>query len=312
MRSIVGSIVASVVLCALLSGCSGSDAPAAPSVEIPPTAPATTAPSPTKEPKSEPASDPTPTPPEKVPRTFDRKNFDRTPIDVNPWVPMAPGIQTIMKGYVNIGGRRVPHVRVVTITDVTKQIDGVRAILVLDQDFNGGQLSEQAVDYLAEDVGGNIWYLGSYTEAYEGGQFLNAQDAWLAGVFGAVPGLFFPGDPKPGTPSFYQVQVPGVEESTAEVADVGRRTCVPYKCYSDVVVLLEQGTENKFWAPGVGQILTEPLSGAAQETEELVNIRELSGKALDELSAEALRLDRNASSTVPSVFQGSQQATRGA
>jgi len=190
-------------------------------------------------------------------------------------------------------------------------VNGVRAVLVLDQDFDGGQqVSEQAIDYLAEDEGGNVWYLGSYTEAYEGGQFLNSQDAWLAGVNGAVPGLYMPGAPKPGTPSFYQTKIPGGEQSTAEVVKVGQRTCVPFKCYKGVVVIQEQGSENKYWAPGVGQILTEPLSGAAQETEELVNIKQLSSKALVELSAEVLKLDRNAAVRVPSVFGRSKPAKR--
>ena len=86
-----------------------------------------------------------------------------------------------MQGFVNVGGRRLPHVRVVTITDVTKMVNGVRVILVLDRDPDGGQVGEQAIDYVAEDKHGNVWYLGSYTESYEGGQFLNSEDAWLAG-----------------------------------------------------------------------------------------------------------------------------------
>jgi hypothetical protein len=99
--------------------------------------------------------------------------------------------------------------------------------------------------------------------------------------------------------------------TTAQVVKVGERTCVPFKCYTDVVVVQEQGTENKYWAPGVGQILTEPLSGTAQETEELVNIRQFSHKALAELNAEALKLDRNAAVHVPSVFGRSKPAKRG-
>jgi hypothetical protein len=216
-----------------------------------------------------------------------------------------------MRGFVNVGGRRLPHVRVITITDVTKMVDGVRTTLVLDQDFDGGQLSEQAVDYLAEDKGGNVWYLGSYTEAYEGGRFLNAQDAWLAGVNGAVPGLFMPGDPKTGTPPYSQTQVPGVEQTMAQVVKVDQRTCVPFKCYTGVVVIQEQGAENKYWAPGVGAIRTEPLGGSVQETEELVNIKQLSTRSMAELSALALKLDRNAAVQVPTVFGGSSPAGRG-
>ena len=52
-----------------------------------------------------------------------------------------------------VGDRLLPHIRVTTVTDVTKEIDGVPAVLVLDQDFDGGQLSEQSIDFLAEDEG---------------------------------------------------------------------------------------------------------------------------------------------------------------
>ena len=300
------SLVGGLLLCALATGCAGTEERAAPATETATTVPTTVTTSPTTT-----TTAPTPTPPKKIPRTFDPKNFGDPVTDVNRWVPMVPGIQSVRRGFVYVGGRRLPHIRVTTVTDVTKMVDGVRAVLVLDQDFDGGQLSEQAIDYLAEDIGGNVWYVGSYTEAYEAGQFLNAEDAWLAGVNGAAPGLYLPANPKTGTPPYYQVQIPGGEQSTAQVAKVGQRTCVPFKCYTDVVVILEGGSEHKYCAPGVGGILTEPLSGAAQETEELVNIRQLSPGALAELSAETLRLDRNAADRVPSVFGGSRPAKRG-
>jgi hypothetical protein len=303
-RFIVTSIVAGACLCALATACSRTNG------TTPTTEPTTSVP-PTTVPATEtPTLSPTSSPPQKIPRTFDAKNFGASMTDVNRWVPMAPGIQSVMKGFVTVGGRRLPHVRVVTITDVTKVVDGVRAVLVLDQDFDGGQLSEQAVDYLAEDEGGNVWYIGSYTEAYEGGRFLSAEDAWLAGVNGAVPGLFMPAIPKTGSPPYAQTDIPGGEKTMAEVVKTGQRTCVPFRCYTDVVVVQEQGAENKYWAPGVGGILTEPLSGAAQEIEELINIKQLSATALAELSAEALRLDRGAAVHAPSVFVGSKPAKR--
>jgi hypothetical protein len=304
-RSLVARLVTGVVAVAVAAGCSGAAAPSSPSAT--PAEATTSTPAPTGTRSETPAASPA----TKIPKTFDAKNFAASPTDVNPWLPLTPGLQTVSKGAVNVGTRRLQHIRVNTVTEVTKVIDGVRAVLVLDQDFDGGQLSEQAIDYLAEDEGGNVWYVGSYTEAYEGGVFLNAQDAWLAGVNGAVPGLYMPGDPKRGTPPFPQTSIPGGEQTTAQVVEVGSKTCVPFKCYSDVVVIEEQGSENKHWAPGVGGILTEPLSGDAQETEELINVKELSGKALAELSAEVLRLDRNAASSVPTVFGGSKPAKRG-
>jgi hypothetical protein len=303
---IVRSIGAGVLLCTLASGCTGAEGAATPTTQTPTPNPPTE----TTSPAATTTTSPRPTPPKKIPRTFDPKNFGAVLTDVNRWLPMAPGIQSVREGFVSVGGRRLPHIRVTTVTEVTKMVNGVRGVLVLDQDFDGGQLSEQAIDYLAEDVGGNVWYLGSYTEAYEGGQFLNAEDAWLAGVNGAVPGLYLPAEPRTGTPPYYQVKIPGGEQSTAQVVKVNQRTCVPFKCFTDVVVVLEGGSEHKYWAPGVGGILTEPLSGAAQETEKLVNIRQLSPGGLAELGAETLRLDRHAADLVPSVFGGSKPARR--
>lgn len=294
-------------MCALLSGCTGGD-----DTGVAQTSTAADSSTPSERPSHASKSPKPPASPtaENIPRVFDPKNFDPKGPDLNQWVPMTPGVQIVRKGFVTIGGRRVPHLTVTTVTDVTKKVNGVRSVLVLDQDIDAGQVSEQAVDYLAEDVGGNVWYVGSYTEAYAGEQFLNAQDAWLAGVNGATAGLWFPGEPKPGSAPFIQVQVPGGETSSAQISQADQKTCVPFDCFKDVVVVLEGGSENKYWAPGVGQILTEPLSGVAQETEELINVKELSPSALEELSNEVLKLDTHAASTVPSVFGGSNQAVR--
>ena len=305
-RSTLRTAVA--ITCLLATACTSPDVTAERTAE--PSLPvATPSPSPTR---SATFSSPKPstTKPPRIPHSFDAKNFGRDLTDINPWVPLTPGIQTVTRGYVTVGDRRLPHVRVNTVTDVTRTIAGVRAVLVLDQDFDGGVLSEQAVDYLAEDAGGNVWYLGSYTEVYSGGQFLNAEDAWLAGVNGAKVGLYLRADPKPSDPPFTLTSIPGGEVSTAQVAQVHQRTCVPFKCFDDVVVVVEQSAENKYWAPGVGQILTEPLSGTAQETEELINVKELGAAALAELAKEVLRLDRGAAVHVPSVFGGSKPATR--
>ena len=228
----------------------------------------------------------------------------------NKWLPLTPGYQSVRQGFVNQGRRRLPHRRVFTVTDVTKEIDGVRTVLVLDQDFDGGEIAEQALDYLAEDERGNVWYFGSYTESYEGGQFVNAADAWLDGVNGGEKGILMPADPRTGTPSYTEAKVPGEGAATAQVVKTGQRTCVPFKCYDDVLVI-QEGDENKYFAPGVGGIKTEPGGGGgAQETEELINLTQLSPQGLAEISAEALRIDRHAATEAKDVFGGSSAATR--
>lgn len=226
----------------------------------------------------------------------------------NQWFPLTPGLQTTKRGTLNRGDRKLEHRRVFTITNVTKMVDGRKAVLVLDQDFDGGELAEQAVDYVAIDERGAIRSVGSYTEAYEGGQFVNANDAWLAGVRGAIQGTLMPADPLETTGEFVLTDIPGGERSTAKVLKTGQRACVAFACYDDVVIIKE-GDEWKYHAPGVGEIKLEPhYSGGEQETEELINVTELSPQSLAEVSAEALKLDNHARQTAARVFAKSQPA----
>jgi hypothetical protein len=231
----------------------------------------------------------------------------------NRWDPIVPGRQSVREGRLNVGHRRLVHRRVYTITNVSKAINGVRTVAVLDQDFNGGQLAEQALDYLAEDRAGNVWYLGSYTETYEGGQFVNATDGWLAGVKHARAGILMKAHPKTGA-SYYESKALGESASPAQVIKTGASKCVPFKCFKDVVIIQEgggsgNGAEWKYYAPGVGGILTEPhYQGGEQETEPLINATQLSPRGLAEISAEALKVDRHARVVAPDVFGNSKPA----
>ena len=229
----------------------------------------------------------------------------------NRFFPLTPGYQSVRQGGVNRGDRRLSHRSVVTVTDLTKKIAGIPAVVVLDQDFDGGEIAEQALDYYAQDKRGNVWYLGSYTEAYEGGEFVNANDGWLAGKDDAEAGIMMPAGPKTGTPPFVQAVEPGDDPAVAKVTRTGARNCVPFKCYGDVVVVEEDGSENKYYAPGVGGIRTEPVhKGGEEEVEELVNLTQLSRAGLADISAEALRVDRHAAVTTRDVFGDAAPAQR--
>jgi hypothetical protein len=79
-----------------------------------------------------------------------------------------------------------------------------------------------------------------------------------------------------------------------------------------VVVILEGGAEYKYYAPGVGGIRTEPRSsgGGPQETEDLINLRQLGPQGLAKISAEVLKLDRHARITMPDAFGAAPAAAR--
>ncbi len=232
----------------------------------------------------------------------------------NTYLPLRPGTQWVREGATDVGHRRVPHRVISTVTGVSKEIDGVRTIAVLDQDVDAGQITQESLDYFAEDNDGSVWYLGSYTEAYEGGSFVAVRDAWLAGVKGGEPGILMPADPRTGTPPFSIARPPGEDGDVAQVVRSGQRTCVPFKCFTDVLVVREgkasaPDNEFKYYAPGVGQVLNTPRSASQhRDLEKLVNLTMLSAQGLDEANAEALKLDKNASSQVPRVFGGSAPA----
>ena len=240
-------------------------------------------------------------------KKFDAKNFGDAIGGQNSFYPLVPGTQTLRDGSITRGSRKLKHQLRVTVTDVVKEVDGVQTVAVLDQDIDAGQVGEASLDYLAQDKTGNVWYLGSYTEIYDGGQFVNAPDAWLAGKKGSRPGIWMMADPKEG---LKYVQMHDSRETIhAEVSKVGDRKCVPFDCFKSLVIL-EDGTEYKYFGPGVGHIATEPnYSGGEQEKEELVNVVKLKPKGLAEMSAEALKLDKHARKE-SGVFANSDPAKR--
>ena len=240
-------------------------------------------------------------------KKFDPKDFGDPIGGQNSWYPLVPGTQTLRDGSINRGSRKLHHQLRVTVTDVTKMVNGVKTVAVLDQDIDAGQVGEASLDYLAQDKFGNVWYLGSYTEIYEGGQFVNAVDAWLAPKRGARPGVWMMADPKEGMK--YVEAHNSRETIRAEVSKVGEKKCVDYDCFKSLVIL-EDRTEFKYFGPGVGHIATEPnYSGGEQEKEELVNVVKLTRKGLAEFSAEALRLDKHARKE-SKVFANSDAAKR--
>jgi len=303
--AVAGAFVVASATAACSAGSSPQTASSAPESPTPSQIAATSStPSPT------PSSKPSSTPVKKVNanyKKFDPKDFGDPIGGQNSWYPLVPGTQTLRDGSINRGSRKLHHQLRVTVTDVTKMVNGVKTVAVLDQDIDSGQVGEASLDYLAQDKFGNIWYLGSYTEIYQGGQFVNAVDAWLAPRRGARPGVWMMADPKEGMK--YVEAHNSRETIRAEVSKVGEKKCVDYDCFKSLVIL-EDGSEFKYFGPGVGHIATEPnYSGGEQEKEELVNVVKLTRKGLAEFSADALKLDKHARKE-SKVFANSDAAKR--
>lgn len=248
---------------------------------------------------------------------FDHANFGDPAAGANHYLPVKPGEQWVRLGNTEVGGRKVPHEVTTTVTDVYRRIGGVRTVAMFDYERDSGQISQESIDWVAEDKNGNLWIVGGYTEEFEGGQYVSAVDAWLSGVNGAKAGIVVQGDPATGTPP-YAVAKPGVDEGDiAQVVDVGVRHCVPFKCFGDTLVVREgkasaPDNELKYYARGVGQTDNVPHSDSVhKDVEQLVNQTQLSPRALAEASAEVLRLDQHAVKTAPDVYGKFPVARRG-
>jgi hypothetical protein len=235
-------------------------------------------------------------------KDFDRSNFPAAPRVDNHWYPLTPGTQYVFQGRSNRGKGVLPHRVVSTVTDLTKMINGVRAVVLWDQDLNAGRLQESELAFQAQDNGGNAWLLGEYPELYEDGRFTGAPDTWIAGLDGAAAGVLMRARPRAGTFSYLQGLAPKIEfQDRAKVSATGLRSCVPVNCYGDVVLIdewnpLEPGGVHqlKYYAPGVGNIRVGAVGDPEAEELVLVNAVRLAPRAMAEARERALQLERHA------------------
>jgi hypothetical protein len=237
-------------------------------------------------------------------RDFDPNNFsDSTNID-NKWSPLEPGMQFIYEGRSNRGLGRLPHRVVFTVTDLTKEIDGVRSVVLWDRDYNSGKLLEGELAFFAQDDDGNVWNMGEYPEEYDeegNGTFEAAPDTWFSGVDRARAGILMRGDPQVGTTRYRQGYAPTIGfADVAMVVKTGQHSCVPVGCYDDVLVTDEtnpteptDGHQLKYYAPGVGNIQAAPgRGGKEREILDLVKVVRLTPGALEFARKAALRIEK--------------------
>ena len=68
-----------------------------------------------------------------------------------------------------------------TVTDLTKEINGVRTVVLWDRDINAGKLLEGELALWAQDDDGNVWLLGEYPEEYDENGKFEARSRHMAG-----------------------------------------------------------------------------------------------------------------------------------
>jgi hypothetical protein len=148
---------------------------------------------------------------------------------------------------------------VVSVLEETKLVDGVTTRVVEERETAGGQLAEVSRNYFAIDnATGDVYYFGEDVDEYKNGKVTGHEGAWLSGVTGAKFGLIIPGAPKAGD-RYYQESAPRVAMDRAEVLSITAEVKVPAGAFKNCLhtketSALESGTEDKFYAPGVGLV----------------------------------------------------------
>ena len=218
---------------------------------------------------------------------IDVKKFSRSTGIDNKWTPMKPGMQWIYEGTsVEDDGKVVPHRIIITVTDLTKVLSGVRTVVSYDLDYTDGELVEAELAFYVQDTQGNVWQFGEYPEEYEDGKVIKAP-AWIHDLRGSRAGIMMPADPEPGTPSFSEGWGPAVGwKDRGSIYQLGQKISVPAGTYDDVLVIKESAAgekdaeQLKYYASGTGNVRTAWLETGAKvsETLELVRIAQVDPK----------------------------------
>jgi hypothetical protein len=243
-------------------------------------------------------------------KEFDPDNFDRSTDINNEWMPMQPGTMWAYEGTAvdeegNGFARRIEF----TITDLTKEINGVGTVVAWIVDYNNDEIIEKEIAFYAQDNDGNVWYLGEHPEEFSDGKFVDAP-TWIAGLEEARAGIKMMAEPKVGTAKYFQGWGPAVEWSDyGDIQKMGQETCVPVDCYQDAMVIAESSlgeagaAQFKYYVSGVGEVRVNwGGQDATREALTLVEHIQLSPEALAEVRGEALALEKHAYEVSADVY----------
>ena len=231
---------------------------------------------------------------------FDVSLFDDSSHVVdNEWFPLEPGTRYVWEGRAfDDEGQRIERRVVFIVTDLTKVIGGVRAVVGWDRDFNDDTLGESELIFYAQDKFGTVWHLGEYVEHWDEGE-LDGARLWLDGdPEGAKAGIGMKAEPAAGSASYSQgfAPPPWFWDDHARVSEVGVRTCVPVDCFDDSIVIEEfeprfpGAFQLKYYAQGVGNIRVGWRGPNDDEQEEMVltEFEQLSPDVLANVRAQVL------------------------
>jgi Ca2+-binding RTX toxin-like protein len=193
------------------------------------------------------------------------------PID-NAYFPLTPGKIYIYKGEPADGGTGEPlqEISQFAVTFQTKTVASVTTTVVRETAWANGFLQEDTDDWFAQDVNGNVWYLGEATTSFkydDKGNFIGTKNdgAWEAGVNGALPGYIMEANPQVGDNYYQEFASKDAALDQSKVISQTQSLETELGTASNVLQTIESTElspgvfENKYYAPGVGLVQVEEL-----------------------------------------------------
>jgi hypothetical protein len=223
----------------------------------------------------------------KVSIPFNPAHFSNSLIINNPLFPLVVGWTYVYRADVE-GGCEENRV---TVTSNTKHVAaGVTAREVHDVVYSGATcgpgmlLTEDTLDWFAQDDSGNVWYLGEDTKECDASGCVQDPGSWEAGAdidnIGSIgiPGLFMLAAPRNGDgyqQEFYADHAEDVATVTGVNVDatLTRPDAYPPKVFHHCVrtkerSLIEPGSVAvKYYCPTIGMVLEQELSRNGSRSE---------------------------------------------
>lgn len=176
----------------------------------------------------------------------------------NAFFPLVPGAVYEYEGQTSEGLERV----VVEVLTESRQVNGVTAAIVRDRVYVAGALVEDTYDWYAQDVAGNVWYLGEDSKEIRNGVVVSTEGSWEWGVDGALPGIIMWADPAAHIGEEYRQEFyRGEAEDFGKVLAIDQSVTVPSGTFTGCVKTFDysgldpDALEHKFYCPQIGFVL---------------------------------------------------------
>lgn len=193
-------------------------------------------------------------------KAIDPANFSTNV--TNPWLPLTPG--TVLSYEGNLEGS--PATLMVTISNKTREIAGVKCLVVEELVSKAGSPVDRTIAYYAQDLPGNVWYFGEDVQELDKKGNVTKNEGWKTGVDGAIPSLVMEAAPTQG-----HTLVNSYTNDHSEVVSLAKAVKTPSGTYPDALETKEWTPDepdvlvNKYYVQGIGLVRDVVVKGDPEE-----------------------------------------------